>query len=228
MDTLRNVQRVIETQLQSALKNPYIMAVLKITLILYASQIAPKLSSKVSSVFQYTIVKIVCVALIAFAAEVDFQLAIILAVVFVLSINLLSGRGPLESYENALPNSVPSSFANDNTNFTDLLGKPTKPNNFKILESHTDNYPGCDSVKLKDLLAVFNNDALKLQKTVQYTYHELMNKMPKGTPKENLQKIARSIGLPYNVELNDANAPVISTMLLQYGYTINETCTAPN
>jgi hypothetical protein len=195
MDTIMNIQNVVETQLKRFLRNPYIMAILKISLILYASQIAPRVSPFVTSIFQLTIVKIVFIALIAYIAEVDFQLAIILAVIFVLSINLLSGRGPLESYED----SAPSSFSKDTKDTFDLLGNSTKPNGFTMLESKTDEFIGCQNVKLDDLLAIFDNDALKLQKTVQFTYQQLMEKMPKGTAKDNLIRMARAAGLPYNI-----------------------------
>jgi len=219
-----NIQNVIETQLKRFLRNPYIMAILKIALILYASQIAPRVSPYVYSIFQLTIVKIVFIALIAYVAEVDFQLAIILAVIFVLSINLLSGRGPLESYQD----SAPGSFSKDTKDTFDLLGKPTKPNGFKMLASKSDEFIGCQNVKLDDLLAIFDNDALKLQTTVQFTYQQLMEKMPKGTAKDNLIRIARAAGLPYNVELNDENSAFIASILLQFGYSISKTCTAPN
>lgn len=221
MDTIRNIQIAVESQLQKVLRNPYAMAVLKIALVLYASQIAPRVSPKVSSIFQYTIVKILSIALIAYIAEIDFQLSIILAVVFVLSINLLSGRGPFESYED----SVPMSFTDK---LTDLLGNPAKNNGFKLLESHTDEIIGCQNIKLDDLLGIFDNDAMKLQKTVQFTYHQLMEQMPKGTAKDNLMKIAKAAGLPYNVPLNDENAPFIASLLIQHGYNISKTCTAPN
>lgn len=246
MDTIINIQNVVETQLKRFLRNPYIMAILKIALVLYASQIAPRVSPYVTSIFQLTIVKIIFIALIAYVAEVDFQLAIILAVIFVLSINLLSGRGPLESYNNTdddnlhlytkesafqepiieqYEDSAPSSFSN---NTFDLLGNPTKPNRFTMLESKTDEFIGCQNVKLDDLLAIFDNDALKLQQTLQYTYQQLMEKMPKGTAKDNLIRIAKAAGLPHNIPLNDENASLVATILLQFGYSISKTCTAPN
>jgi hypothetical protein len=268
MDIIKNLPIIVEVKLRQALSNPYVMAILKIVLVLYASQIAPRVSPKVSSIFQYTIVKIICVALIAYIAELDFQLAIILAVVFVLSINLLSGRGPLESYEDTedqyteeqpysheqvyeqpvieeyepysqeqvyenpvieeYEDSVPGAFTDKIGQITDLLGKPAKANGFTMLESKTDEFIGCQNVKLADLLAIFDNDAMKLQKTVQFTYHQLMEKMPKGTSKDNLMKIARAAGLPYNVPLNDENSPFLATILLQHGYYISKTCTAPN
>lgn len=240
-----NIQNVVETQLKRFLRNPYIMAILKIALILYASQIAPKVSPFVTSIFQLTIVKIVFIALIAYVAEVDFQLAIILAVIFVLSINLLSGRGPLESYQDTDNNlhlytkeqafqeplieqyedSRPGAFSDDTF---DLLGNPTKQHGFKLLESKSDEFFGCQNVKLVDLLAIFDNDALKLQTTLEYTYAQLMEKMPKGTAKDNLIRMAKVAGLPYNVELNDENSSFIATILLQHGYFISKTCSAPN
>lgn len=224
METIKNIPIVVETQLKQVLRNPFVMAILKIALVLYASQIAPRVSPNVTSIFQFTIVKILSIALIAYIAEIDFQLSIILAVIFVLSINLLSGRGPFESYED----SVPSSFTDKIGTLTDLLGKPAKVNDFKLLESKTDEFIGCQNVKLDDLLAIFDNDSMKLQKTVQFTYHELMEKMPKGTAKDNLMKIARVAGLPYNVPLNDENSPFIASLLLQFGYNISKTCSAPN
>lgn len=246
MDTIKNVQNVVETQLQKVLRNPFAMAILKIALVLYASQIAPRVSPNVSSIFQFTIVKILSIALIAYIAEIDFQLSIILAVIFVLSINLLSGRGPFESYKDTELNgysnelayekpiveqyedSVPKSFSDNITALTDLLGNPAKVNELTLLDPKTDEFVGCQNVKLDDLLAIFDNDALKLQKTVQFTYHQLMEKMPKGTAKENLMRIARAAGLPYNVPLNDENSSLIATMLLQHGYHISQTCTPPN
>ena len=223
MEAIKNIERSVEGHLQTALRNPYIMAVLKIGLVLYAAQIAPKVSPMITSIFQNTIFKIVAIALIAYIAEIDFQLAIIAAVVFVLSMNLLSGRGPLESYEN-----TNGSFTTNNPMFFDLLDKPTPMRNDIIHESHTDEFPGCTNVKLADLLAVFDNDHMKLQKTVDYTYRELMLKMPAGSSKDNLMKIAKVAGLPYNREITDETAPYVATLLLQYGFSINKTCTAPD
>ena len=100
--------------------------------------------------------------------------------------------------------------------------------NYTIHESRTDNFPGCDNVKLVDLLAIFDNDHMKLQKTVDYTYSELMNKMPVGEAKDNLMKVARAAGLDYNKPITDETAPYIATLLLQYGFSINKTCSAPN
>lgn len=225
METINKISDLTKSKLQIVLGNQYAMASIKIFLILYASQIAPKLPSLVQNTLQNTFVKIIGVALIAYLAEVDFQLAIILAVIFVLSTNVLSGRSIFESYKNI----EYGSYHTDSSKYLNLLGGPAVIGNATLQESLSDNYPGCNKVTLKDLLALFDGDAMKLQQTVQNSISGLMRQLPDGsTPKHNLGVISRATGLPYNLELNDKNAPLIATMLLQYGYKVSDTCQAPN
>ena len=225
MESLQNIQTAVQSNLNTLLQNPYLMAVLKVGLILYASRIAPKMPSYVQNTFENTFVKIIAIALLAYVSEVDFQLAILLAIVLVLGTNLLGGRGIFESYNNVGFNNV-GEYQSDMTKYTNLLGKPAQVGKFKLMESLSDNYPGCNKVTLKDLLALFNGDAPKLQKTVQYAFSEL-NAILAGKDKENLLRVARAAGLPYNVELSDENAPLIATILLNYGYKVSDTCQAP-
>jgi hypothetical protein len=221
MDTIKNVSNVAQSKLNEVLQNPYIMAFLKVSLVLYASQIAPKLPTLVNDTLQNTFVKIVAIALIAYLSELDFQLAIILAIVFVLSTNVLSGRGVFESFQN---NQGP--FYNDKSKYNNLLGAPALIGTSKIQESTTDNYPGCNKVTMADLVALFDGDKIKLQDTVQNVMAELM-KVATGDAKDKLIKMSRYTGLPYNVEFNDENAGLIATMLLQYGYKVSDDCQAP-
>jgi hypothetical protein len=82
---------------------------------------------------------------------------------------------------------------------------------------------------MKDLLDLFDGDAMKLQKTVQYSMDILMSRLPDNSDaKNNLITMSRAVGLPYNVELVDRNAPYIATMLLQYGYKISDECQVPH
>lgn len=226
MEALQNVQASVQQKLNVVLQNPYIMAILKVGLVLYASRIAPRLPNYVQDSFQNTIVKIVLIALLAYISELDFQLAILLAIVLVLGANLLSGRGVFESYDNISLNSV-GTYHSDMTQYTDLLGKPAQVGKFKLMESLSDNYPGCNKVTMKDLVALFDGDALKLQKTVQYAFSELNASLPQGKAKDNLLRMARAAGLPYNVELNDENAPFVATLLLNFGYKVSDDCQAP-
>jgi hypothetical protein len=226
-ESLQNAQNSVKQGLNNVLENPYIMAIVKITLILYAARIAPRLPSFVQDSFQNTFVKIIAIALLAYISEIDFQLAILLAIALVLGSNLLSGRGVFESYANV--NSINAGvYQSDMSKYTDLLGNPAQINKFKLIESASDNYPGCNKVTLNDLLALFNGDKIKLQKTVQYAFVDLHNALPEGKEKDNLLSIARAAGLPYNVEFNDENAPLIATILLNYGYKVSDDCQAPN
>lgn len=227
MEALQNVQDSVQQNLNGVLRNPYIMAVLKVGLVLYAARIAPTLPSLAQDSLQNTFVKIILIALLAYISEVDFQLAILLAIVLVLGANLLSGRGVFESYDNVSLNTV-GTYHNDMTKYTDLLGKPAQIGKFKLIESLSDNYPGCNKVTVKDLVALFDGDALKLQQTVQYAFSELHSSLPEGKARDNMLRMARAAGLPYNVELNDETAPFVATLLLNYGYKVSDDCQAPN
>jgi hypothetical protein len=220
MESLQNVQTAVQDNFKTLLQNPYLMAILKVGLVLYASRIAPKVPTFIQNTFENTFVKIIAIALLAYISEVDFQLAILLAIVLVLGANFLGGRGVFESYDNA------GEYQRDMTKYTNLLGQPVQVGDFKLQESLSDNYPGCNKVTLKDLLALFNGDAPKLQKTVQYAFSEL-NAVLAGKDKDNLLRIARAAGLPYNVDLSDENAPLIATILLNYGYKVSDTCQPP-
>lgn len=223
MDKVNMLKNIVQSKLDIVLKNHYFLTFLKIFLVLYAAKLAPTLPNKVSNIFENTFVKIIVVALIAYLAEVDFQLAIILSIVFVLSTNLLSGRHILESYENQ------GAFQSDQTKYTTLLGEPAVVGKAILIESQSDNFPGCNSVTVADLLSVFDGDHLRLQKTVMSSYNSLMNQLPVDSDaRSKLDKITRSLGLPYNVELTEKSAPLIATMLINSGFVVNKDCSAPN
>lgn len=229
MEAIKNVEAIIKSKLDPVLQNPYVMAVLKISLILYAAQIAPRLPSMASATLQNTFVKIAAIALTAYIAEVDFQLAIILAIIFVIGINASAGRGFFESYENMGMMEDQGPFYADQTKYQNLLQKPAVVGNAILLNSNSDNYSGCNDIKMVDLLAVFDNDKLKLQNTVMYAFKELANQLPKDSDAmSNLVKIAKACGLPGNVQFNDSTASLIATVLVNYGFKINKTCQPPN
>ena len=221
MDTIQN-------NLDKVFKNPYVMAVLKVGLVLYASQIAPRMPNYVQDTFKMTIVKFIAVFALAYISEVDFQLAILLAIVLVLGTNLVSGRGVFESYKNLdfYNNESQNAgiYQSDITKYTDLLDAPAKIGKVNLIESQTDIFPGCVKVTMKDLLSLFDGNPNKLQETVSNVFFELQKSLPKDKSEENLLKMARAAGLPYNVKMNDENAPLIATLLLNYGYKISDSC----
>lgn len=229
MEAIQKLEQTVENSLKPMLSNPYVMAILKVTLILYAAQIAPKVPSQVSEFLNNSFIKMLAIFLIAYIAQVDFQLALILAIVFVVGVNVASGRGFFESYGNVYRNAHNEDYGAyhvDQTQYKTLLGQQAAIGTQKLIESSSDLYPGCANVKMADILAVFDNDRMKMQTTAQYAMQDLMSKLS-GPPKENLVKIARAVGYPYNFEFSDENAPLIATLLLNYGYQINDTCQPP-
>ena len=200
------------------LSNPYIMTVAKVLLILYASQIAPQAPSYITDIFKNTFVKIALITLIVFMTQHDLQFALIFAIIFVLGMNVLSKRKMFESYTN-LNSSDYASYSKD-----------YKPyGNAKLLDPKNEIYPGCLNVTYANLLQTFDNDHYKLQQSAQYAFQQLLKDktFTDIESKDRLVKSARMAGLPYNLELNDENAPWIATLLLNYGFNITETCKPP-
>lgn len=190
--------------------NPYVMAVLKVSVILYASQLAPRLPTNMSGIFDNTFVKIGAVFLIIIAAErQDYQFALLLAITYVLAINASAGRKLFESFGN-----FPLDF--------------TEKSSHTLIEPKSSVYPGCEKVTLADLEKAFEGDVTKLQSSVRYAYAELLKKMADTPVKERIMRLARASGLPYNVDLTEENAPLISTILMYYGNVITPTCAQPS
>ena len=117
--SLNDLSTKVEQTIRPVMTNPYVMAVLKVGLVLYAARIAPAPPALASQLFGNTFFKILAIFAIAYFAEVDFQLSILLAIVFVLGTNLLSGRKLLESF-------ISAPFTTDRSKMTDLLGAPNK------------------------------------------------------------------------------------------------------
>lgn len=189
------------------LQNEYLMALIKVVLVIYAFKFAPELPEQAQKFFDNSLVKMAGIALIIVVSQAgDFQMAILLAIALVMSINLLSGRGFLENY---------AEFVKE------------QHDNSRLLEPKSMIYPGCMSIKVSDLLDAFKQDAVALQNTVRYVFHQLMKSDLDVDAKNRLLRYARMAGLPYNVEISDETAPLIATLLMQYGFKFGETCHAP-
>lgn len=209
MEYVNQTTRFIETQLSYPLSNPYIMAVLKITLALYGAQIAPRAPEYLQELFKNTYVKLGLVALIIYLSERDIQLAILLAVIYVFGMNLLSGRGALES------------FSDYSDNY--------KASGATLLEPKVVIYPGCDKITMDDLYKMFDGNLTKFKDSVQYAFQELMLRSKTKDSKEMLMKIAYAAGLPYNMSFDKPEtAPYIATLLVNYGYKVSDTCQPPH
>lgn len=191
------------------LENVYFQTTVKLLLIVYASAIAPRLPEGVIEFMQTTPMRIIFLAGITyFALAGDLQMSLLLACALVLSVNVLSGRGLLESY----------------MNLGDAFSGAKNPQS--LIEPSFFIYPGCVDMKYQDLLEFFEGDAHKLQEAIHYVFKRL-DKEPKGTAEETLIKYARAAGIPHNIAFNDDNAPLIATMLMNYGYKLNDKCLPP-
>ena len=92
MEYIHQAESFIESKLAYPLGNPYIMAVVKITLALYAAQLAPVAPVYLQNLFKNTFVKLFAIFLIIYLGEKDIQLAILIAIIYVFGMNLLSGE----------------------------------------------------------------------------------------------------------------------------------------
>jgi hypothetical protein len=210
MDNIQKLSNVADSYVKQGLSNPYIMAVLKLTLAMYAAQLAPRLPTYITGLFNNVFVKLLSVFLIAYLADKDFQLAILLAVIYVFGSNLLSGRGVFET-------------------FSDFNNAVVTDGKFTLIEPKSVIYPGCQKITMKDLEEAFDGDHMKLQNTVMYSYQELLNKLTSSSAKENLMKMAYAVGLPYNMALDkEENAPYIASLLMYNGFVFGKDCQAPH
>ena len=136
--------------------------------------------------------------------------------------NTIPPKRLLDFYNNEAQNA--GIYQSDMTKYTDLLDKPAQISKINLMESQTNVFPGCVKITMNDLLSLFDGNPSKLQETVSNVFFELQKTLPKDESEKNLLKMARAVGLPYNVEMNDSNAPLIATLLLNYGYKITDTC----
>jgi uncharacterized membrane protein YgdD (TMEM256/DUF423 family) len=209
MEFIKKSQSFAESGLDYTLSNPYLMAVVKVTLVLYATQLAPKAPEYLQTAFKNTFVKLFAVMMIAYLGEKDLQLAILIAIIYVFGMNLLSGRNFFESFTEFTKEYVPFGTT-------------------KMIEPKTHLYPGCENVTMDDLYKMFEGDQDKMQEAVQYSFKELMRQTKSKDSKDKLIKIAYAVGLPYNLSFdNPETAPYIATLLVNYNFVVNDKCQPP-
>jgi hypothetical protein len=195
--------------LEATFSNAYIMAIVKVSLAIYAAQYAPRLPTEASKWMENTYVKMALLFALIYISEKDFQLAIILAVAYVLSINYLARGNPLES-------------------FSDYSKEYTPASDQKLIEPRTMIYPGCDNLKMADLDGVFDGDRKKLTEKANYAFKDLFSKMADQKGRDVLIKMAYAAGLPYNKEFTDEHAPYIATILMYQGMNVSDSCQPPS
>jgi hypothetical protein len=90
MDTLQGYLNTLNFNLQQTLANPYVASLLLIFFIMYAGLAAPNLPAPIARLFDFTVFKILVLALILYINNFSPQIAIVVAVGFFLSLQTLS------------------------------------------------------------------------------------------------------------------------------------------
>jgi hypothetical protein len=207
-ENLEQFSKTAQKSIDKSLKNPYIMAFVKLSLVIYAVKIAPRLPQVVEKLLENTFVKIILLAIMVYLSEKDFQLALIIGIVYVLGMNFASGRSFLES-------------------FSDYSSEYKAEAGQKLIEPKTAIYPGCLNMTMADLEKAFEGDFEKLTASTNSAFKELLSMAKDKSSKEKLMQMAYVTGLPYNLKLNDENAPYIATILLYRGADLGNTCAPP-
>jgi hypothetical protein len=218
MNQINNTTNMIEAQLDQPLSNPYIMAILKVSLALYAAQIAPRPPAYVQDFFKNTYAKIGLISLIVYISEKDLQLALLIALIFVLGSNFLSGRDILESFQSFSGKEVAEySKTYDATN------------KMQLLESKSDIFPGCENITMKDLQAIFDGDITQFSKAVNHSFKQLVASAKDKSSRDRIIAIGRYAGLSDNMTFEDPDtAPYLATLLVNYGFNLNDKCKPPS
>ena len=84
-NTLNNISDEFNDQLQ----NPVVSGTLNILLILYAGLVAPELPEFMKSFFNSMIGKVIIIALIALTANKNINVAVLIAIGFIVSLNFI-------------------------------------------------------------------------------------------------------------------------------------------
>ena len=91
MQTLEKSLQTLDKTLSVLRVNPYVSGIITLFLVVYASLAAPALPYGITKIFDYSIVKIIMLALIlVFLSVQNIGLALLLATVFVISMNSLN------------------------------------------------------------------------------------------------------------------------------------------
>tara|TARA_R100001163_G_C5068020_1_gene207705 strand:- start:40 stop:567 length:528 start_codon:yes stop_codon:yes gene_type:complete len=90
MDTVQSYLDQLNFNLQVALANPYVQSLMLIFFIMYAGLAAPALPTSIARLFDYTLFKVLILALILYVNNFSPQIALLVAVGFFISLQTLS------------------------------------------------------------------------------------------------------------------------------------------
>lgn len=82
----------------SALKNDYVSSTLSLFLVLYAGLARPQLPGFISSLFENAMFKVLILTLVVYTSSKNLQLALMIAVAFTITMNLLNEQKIAEGF----------------------------------------------------------------------------------------------------------------------------------
>tara|TARA_B100001287_G_C22258885_1_gene334003 strand:- start:24 stop:524 length:501 start_codon:yes stop_codon:yes gene_type:complete len=162
----------VESYLNMLFENKYLSTALSMFLVFYSSRAAPKLPNFMVKLFENSIFRILVLSLIVYKGNRDPQFAIMIAVVFTITMNMVSKQKLFEGFTDIDPpsqkNIFEDSFEGDqlpvidgmvDTTPPDIPSGPKKGDTCKVKNNGTDNCGDdmiCISGKCKE------DDSLKL------------------------------------------------------------------
>ena len=98
MEIINNTIGRIDIYMEKIFSNRYYSSIITLVLILYTSVIAPKLPNSILKLFDYSIFRVLILSLVLYYGNKNTKLSIIIAVGFIISMNLLSKRKMFENF----------------------------------------------------------------------------------------------------------------------------------
>ena len=103
MEIINNTMGRIDIYMEKIFSNRYYSSIITLVLILYTSVIAPKLPNSILKLFDYSIFRVLILSLVLYYGNKNTKLSIIIAVGFIISMNLLSKRKMFENFTELQP-----------------------------------------------------------------------------------------------------------------------------
>ena len=99
MDQINNYINLIMSKFDDLMLNKYFSTIFTVFLTVYAVYSSPKLPSFVKELFNNSIIKIIMITFIGYRANKDPQTSLLIAICFVITLNLLNENETNEAFE---------------------------------------------------------------------------------------------------------------------------------
>ena len=101
---------IVNKKLTSIFENKYSSTILITFLVLYGGMAAPKLPGFIKKLFENPVFKIIILSLVAYTGNRDPQFALMIAVAFTVTLNMISDSKVKEHFNRCWPGPKPASY----------------------------------------------------------------------------------------------------------------------